>query len=48
MKLTRRILITGLLAGLLSSCGRNGPLEPPPGYDPKKARDEPSILDKLI
>lgn len=52
-------LITLLVAGTLSACGRKGPLEPPPASivtdeygrqqtTPKPAKDEPFILDTLI
>ncbi|MFK4824783.1 lipoprotein [Paenochrobactrum sp. BZR 588] len=52
-------LVTLLIAGTLSACGRKGPLEPPPASivtdeygraepAPKPAKDEPFILDKLI
>ncbi|MCP5081023.1 MAG: lipoprotein [Rhizobiales bacterium] len=37
-----------MLAALgLTACGRNGPLEPPPGYE-KDKEDEPFVLDPLI
>ncbi|GAA0598224.1 LPS translocon maturation chaperone LptM [Paenochrobactrum glaciei] len=52
-------LVTLLIAGTLSACGRKGPPELPPAAivtdeygrtqpAPKPAKDEPFILDKLI
>jgi predicted small lipoprotein YifL len=37
--MTRRILLLGLLAGVLAACGRKGPLRQPTEDDDEEARN---------
>ena len=48
MRLTRFAILALMLAALgLTACGRDGNLEPPPGYE-KDKEDDTFILDPLI